>query len=41
MIVSGVAVSKRRKERYEQEGIPTPIGDNETVKIRVKTKDRQ
>ncbi len=33
-----VAVSKKRKERYEKEGIPTPVGDNQVVKIRVKTK---
>lgn len=25
-----VAVSKGRKERYERDGIPTPVGDNQT-----------
>ncbi len=33
-----VAVSKKRKERYEKEGIPTPAGDNKTVRIKIKTK---
>ena len=33
-----VAVSRKRKERYEKEGIPTPTSDNQVVRIKIKTK---